>query len=154
MHVTTRTPHTRIKRLIQPYHFVSSCITTVGQLRQRSYPQQSVRHTHAKRMDRCSTSFPTRSSPEADGRYRHAGQATAAASRQDDSAYGVSGAVVGSMDSIRGMSLREANRIHCKATRERTRERERLLREVTNRMCCIVVPAVFHCSIFTSCTTC
>lgn len=31
---------------------------------------------------------------------------------------------------IRRMTLREANRIHCRATRERMREKERLLREV------------------------
>lgn len=33
-------------------------------------------------------------------------------------------------DSIRTITLREANRIQCKATRERAREKERLLREV------------------------
>ena len=31
---------------------------------------------------------------------------------------------------VRRMTLREANRIHCRATRERMREKERLLREV------------------------
>lgn len=37
---------------------------------------------------------------------------------------------VKTMDSIRTITLREANRIQCKATRERAREKERLLREV------------------------
>lgn len=145
----TRAHHThphKTVNLSKPLRIILSLRNRIVQSRQHSN-SPTIHTPHSREaMDRFSTSFPTRSLPDADGRRRHGGQLTAAASRQDVNAYGLLGAVVGPMDCIRGMSLREANRIHCKATRERTRERERLLREVTHRVCCIVSPLGFDCS--------
>lgn len=66
------------------------------------------------------------------GAIGHGEESEAAETRAPGHAKGASGAeVVDAMDNIRRMTLREANRIHCRATRERTREKERLLRQVT-----------------------
>lgn len=74
--------------------------------------------------------FVPRFSPPVRVQQRLEGQRVASSSLEYDRTSRSSDTAAESMDSIRRMSLREANRIHCRATRERTRERERLLREV------------------------